>query len=127
MSYNVDTIDWQAIRDIDEWLDNGVSADYHNQPLAQHWARVCKDMEETGESVAELILLTGQNPRKGIDPTAYERLLNELADRAFTSILAIQHFTKDIWVTRQVLMEKLIAMEQRVPQMPMPIGPELPL
>jgi hypothetical protein len=85
----------EMIRDVDEWLDSDVSPVYKEQPLAQDWARVCKESEERGESIAELILATGQNPRKGTDPEAGDRLLKELADRAVTSVFAIQHFTKD--------------------------------
>jgi len=104
---------WQKVREIDEWLDENVSVDYHNQPLAQHWARVAKVQEEKGEAIAELILLTGQNPRKPIDMTAYERLLMELADTAFTAILAIEHFTKDTFDTQNVLQEKLNTIHAR--------------
>jgi hypothetical protein len=85
----------EIIRDVDVWLDAEVAQDYRDQPLAQDWARVAKDGEEKGESIAELILATGQNPRKGRDPAALERLVKELADRAMTSVFAIQHFTKD--------------------------------
>jgi hypothetical protein len=85
----------QIVRDVDEWLDAAVSQDYKDQPLAQDWARVCKESEERGESIAELILATGQNPRKGTDPEAAGRLLMELADRVVTPFFAIQHFTKD--------------------------------
>ena len=88
---------------VDRILDERVAPIYKNQPLAQDWARVCKDIEEKGEAIAELILSTGQNPRKGYDEAAFQRLLMELADRAMTSIYAIQHFTKDIKTTAAVL------------------------
>ena len=55
---------------VDAWLDANVSSEYKAQPLAQHWARICKGIEENGESVAELILMTGQNPSKPKDPNA---------------------------------------------------------
>lgn len=64
MSYQGDTIDWQTIRDADEWLDGSVSHYYKLEPLAQDWARVAKVSEEVGEAIAELIAATGQNPRK---------------------------------------------------------------
>lgn len=88
---------------VDEILDSQVSQIYKDQPLAQDWARVAKIAEEIGEAVAELILHTGQNPRKGSDPDAFMRMLNELADCAMTPIYAIQHFTKDISLTRTVM------------------------
>jgi hypothetical protein len=99
----------KAIIVVDRWLDDNVGPqyldDYGYPNLAQDWARVCKVQEEEGESIAELILLTGQNPRKGEHPEARGRLLAELADRAFTAILAIQHFTKDADETETVLMD----------------------
>lgn len=91
---------------IDEWLDDAVSQEYKDQPLAQDWARVCKVIEELGEAINELILMTGQNPRKerkdGIHP-----LLSELADTAITAILGMQHFTKDKALTGSILVDKV--------------------
>jgi hypothetical protein len=83
----------EGIRTADLWLDECVSPDYDT--LAQHWARVAKTSEEIGEAIAQLILWTGQNPRKPRNPGAYDDMLSELADTALTGILAIQHFTKD--------------------------------
>lgn len=91
--------------EFDKWLDDNVSALYGYPSLAQDWARVAKLSEETGEAVAELILATGQNPRKGIDDDAIIRLQNELADVALTAIYAIQHFTKDIDITERILID----------------------
>lgn len=108
-------LDIADIEIIDLWLDDKVSPIYKEQPLAQDWARVCKGDEEKGESIAELILATGQNPRKPQDPEANERLLKELADRAITNILAIQHFTKDAFKTEQIVQDKLAAIRTRVP------------
>lgn len=96
-------IDRDIVVKVDAILDEQVADIYKQQPLAQDWARVCKDIEEKGEAIAELILETGQNPRKGQDPTAFPRLLMELADRALTGIYAIQHFTKDIELTEHYL------------------------
>lgn len=98
-------IDHDAVRFVDEWLDREVSGSYREQPLAQDWARVAKVAEEAGEAVAELILLTGQNPRKGKDDGARDRLLNELADTAMAAVYAIQHFTKDAILTSAALDE----------------------
>lgn len=106
----------QAVRDIDEWLDSACSPDYQAQPLAQDWARVAKSVEEAGEAIAELILATGQNPRKPRDPLAAGRLLDELADVAWTGVLAIQHFTKDTGMTRNILHRRLDGIHARVPR-----------
>ena len=96
-------IDKKIVETVDEWLDGHVAGEYLSQPLAQDWARVSKVIEECGEAIAELILCTGQNPRKPLDPTAYQRLLQELADTAMTGIYAIQHFTKDINKTEFIM------------------------
>jgi hypothetical protein len=101
----------QSVEQVDHWLDAKVGVAYAGHPLAQHWARVAKITEEQGEAIAELILWTGQNPRKGQDPEALERLLNELADTALTAVYALQHFTKNTDVTEEFLR---IAQERHV-------------
>lgn len=105
---------WKFIEMIDQWLDDNVSQEYKDQPLAQDWARIAKESEEKGESIAELILLSGQNPRKGKHPEAREQLLMELADRVFTGMFAIQHFTKNIEETRDILDRKLNLIFSRI-------------
>jgi hypothetical protein len=90
---------------VDEVLDANASDQYQDQPLAQDWARIAKMSEEIGEAIQELILWTGQNPRKGLDPEARERLLKELADAAMTGVYAIQHFTKNTLETFNILNE----------------------
>lgn len=85
----------EGIRIADIWLDEKVSKEYQQQPLAQDWARVAKIIEETGEAIDALIRATGQNPRKPRDLHARHEMLSELADTAMTAILGMQHFTKD--------------------------------
>src|SRR5690242_8895470 len=106
MSYPSDSLDWQIIEAVDKWLDDNVDSSYKTQVLAQDWARISKIAEELGEAINEFILFTGQNPRKGSDLLAGQRLLLELADTAMTAIFAIQHFTKDTFKTRQLLIDK---------------------
>jgi hypothetical protein len=96
-------IDPAIITQVDFILDSKCSAPYQEQPYAQHWARVAKIIEEGGEAVSELIIWTGQNPRKPQDDNAYDRMLQELADAALTGIYAIQHFTKDAEQTENIL------------------------
>lgn len=105
---------WNEITDVDDWLDCDVARAYSDQSLAQDWARVAKVAEETGEAIAELILSTGQNPRKGRDPDARERMLAELADVALTGILGIQHFTKDADETRLLIERRMARMWNRM-------------
>lgn len=107
-------IDWTAIESIDKWLDSKVHKTYIDQPMAQDWARVAKIIEELGEAVNELILFTGQNPRKGRYPEARQRMLNELADVAWTAVLAMQHFTNNTNIVRDILKRKLADIAERV-------------
>jgi hypothetical protein len=113
MSYQDDSIDWQIVAFVDNWLDENVSQPYKDQPLAQDWARISKGIEELGETVEAFIGSTGQNPRKPVDPTI-EKMIYELADTALTAILAIQHFTKDPTETRRILLAKQNAIYQRI-------------
>lgn len=107
---------WNEVVDVDDWLDTdfGAGERYQREPLAQDWARVAKIAEETGEAIAELILLTGQNPRKGKDPEARERMLNEMADVALTAILGMQHFTKDAEETRRLVEARMTRIWNRM-------------
>jgi hypothetical protein len=142
MNYQVDTIDWQSVASIDLWLDGAVAVKYQNQPMAQDWARVAKITEELseamealdsmtdatdedysrishiliplGKSIADLILFTGQNPRKPENAEAFGAMLDEIADVVFTGILALQHFTKDAQMTRDILMGKLATIYARM-------------
>ena len=140
MGYQEDTIDWQAVRDINTWLDEGVGQLYQQQPFAQDWARVAKIAEELGEAVenmpadataqdyervaalnktlgraiSALISFTGQNPRKPQRHEGFTEMLDELADTAITAILAIQHFTVDTQETRDLIRGKLARIERRM-------------
>lgn len=105
-------IRFDRLLEVDEWLDNGTDTLYKEQPVAQHWARVSKIGEELGEAISELILMTGQNPRKG-KADRKVCLLQELADVACTAILAIQHFTKDEVITESVMNSKILYIEER--------------
>lgn len=93
----------QVVKKVDAHIDEMTAQRYKDQSLAQDWARVAKLAEEAGEAIQELILWTGQNPRKGEHPTARVKLLAELADTAMTGIYAIQHFTKDLAETQAVM------------------------
>jgi NTP pyrophosphatase (non-canonical NTP hydrolase) len=103
------------IKSVDAWLDDLVSEWYKDQPLAQDWARVAKVVEENGEAIQELILFTGQNPRKPVEKEARDRMLKELADTAMTAILAIQHFTKNIDDTERIMHDSQSKIWRRVP------------
>jgi len=85
----------RMITAVDTWLDTECGPAYREQPLAQTWARIVKYQKEHGEAIAELILATGQNPRKPADPAARDRLCGELADRMCASFGGIMHLVKD--------------------------------
>jgi len=116
MSYHEDTIDWQLVHDLSQWLDNNVSDQYKNQPLAQGWARIAKIQEELGETIAEFISWTGQNPRKPQDPNAYHRMMVELADTVMTGIYAMNHFFAEMGgdTPRYILMQRMKHHAERI-------------
>lgn len=104
--------DGHVIRAIDEWLDREIDRDYKEQPMAQDLARITKIAEELGEASSAFIGVTGQNPRKGFYSSTAE-VNNELADVAWTAILAIQHFTKNDDETTEILAERLYRIYKR--------------
>jgi hypothetical protein len=110
-----DPINWDLVRELDEWLDADTHPDYRAQPLAQDLARVAKAAEEAGEAISAFIGWTGQNPRKGVSDTR-SHMLEEMVDGMLTFILGIQHFTKNDLHTRNIIMARLAyradAMEQ---------------
>jgi hypothetical protein len=107
-------ISYGIVETVDKLLDENVAQTYKDQPLAQDWARVCKVSEELGEAVNELILLTGQNPRKPTDPLAYSRMLAELADTAMSAVYAIQHFTKNVETTGSYMINAQLKHQERL-------------
>lgn len=106
---------WDEVTIVDDWLDSDrTGREYADQPLARDWARIAKTAEEVGEAMAEFFLVTGQNPRKGIDSAARGRMLDELADVALTAIIAIQHFTKDAEVTSDIVGRRMTRIWNRM-------------
>lgn len=91
---------------LDTYLDRQVSEEYKAQPLAQDWARLSKIGEEYGEAVNAFIGITGQNPRKGVFGSE-DDVDNELVDVALTAILCLQHRTKDLDVTEEIIRSRL--------------------
>jgi hypothetical protein len=106
----------QRLDGIDVHLDSQVAPEYQAQPLAQDWARVSKVIEELGEVIGNLILYTGQNPRKRArgDNASLDDVLGELADVAITAMLGMTHFTKDGARTWEIVCSKLEATYQRI-------------
>ncbi len=80
---------YTAVRDAANWLDE------HNGASREQLAlRIMKIGEEFGEAIAAWIGATGQNPRKGITHT-YTDVAAELADVAFTALVAIESLGHD--------------------------------
>jgi NTP pyrophosphatase (non-canonical NTP hydrolase) len=98
---------------IDDWIDTADNI-YLQQPLAQDWARISKIAEETGEAIQSFVGATGQNPRKGV-VNDMDDVTGELADVVWTAILAIQHFTKDIYQTARLIEERRTRLVSRLP------------
>lgn len=76
--------DFIAVKDFRRWLDS--------QPIGQRVelsTRIMKVGEEFGEVVTAWIGAMGQNPRKGVTHT-YDNVVDELADVAFTALVAIE-------------------------------------
>lgn len=128
------------IEKVNDHLDGRVAEPYKDQPLAQDWARVAKLAEELGEmreasrglylsaadherfgaleeaigrSISTLIASTGQNPRKGISGTQDE-MLGELVDVICTGLFALQHFTRDVEVTTDLVEAGMLKALNRV-------------
>jgi NTP pyrophosphatase (non-canonical NTP hydrolase) len=113
MSKSDDSLQWESLANIDQWLDTKVSMEYKSQPLAQDWARIGKVIEELGEAIRAMVGYTGQNPRKGVTHSQQE-MLDELADTAITAILAMLHFTKNAAEAKDLIQSKVRAIEWRM-------------
>jgi NTP pyrophosphatase (non-canonical NTP hydrolase) len=102
------------INRVDIWLDENVSQEYKDQPLAQDLARVAKVGEEAGEAIEAFLGYTGQNPRKGRNKELGD-VLDELSDVVITGLLGIQHFTKNTEYTMDIIFRR---MEYRISSIP---------
>lgn len=98
---------------VDQWLDDAVSQEYKDQPLALSWARISKVSEELGEATQAFIAYTGQNPRKDRTDTLDDTLA-ELADVVITAMCAMLHLTKDGARVGMILMDKTQVVSRRM-------------
>lgn len=69
------------------WID---AANVHRDPEALTWGRMAKLAEETGEVISEMILHTGQNPRKP-QQDQHDTLIKENLDVAITALGNVEH------------------------------------
>lgn len=80
----MDEVTQRAVVTAAKWLDA-----HHGNGRQQQTMRILKVTEEAGEVAQAWIGVVGQNPRKGITHTERE-VADELADVAFTALVAIQ-------------------------------------
>ncbi|RAO13806.1 MazG-like family protein [Micromonospora noduli] len=92
---------WAAARASRGWLDaaNGTGQ-------TELTCRILKLTEEAGEASAAWIGLLGQNPRKGVIHTR-EDVAAELADVAFTALVAIESLGLDAQTALDACAEKV--------------------
>ncbi|KAB1902414.1 MazG-like family protein [Micromonospora tulbaghiae] len=85
----MDATIWTTARDARAWLDAA-----NGRGDTELTCRILKIGEEAGEVAAAWIGLLGQNPRKGVTHTR-EEVAAELADVAFTALVAIESLGLD--------------------------------
>ena len=96
---------WPAVDAARAWLDRTNGA----LPL-ELTCRILKVTEEAGEAAAAWIGALGQNPRKGITHT-HDEVAGELADVAFTALVAIASLGRD---PREALADCAAKVRQRL-------------
>lgn len=79
----------ETVAALSRWID-GHPPNRARDREAALWGRVTKVAEESGEVVAALIALTGQNPRKPADGSLAD-VEKELLDVALTALAAVEH------------------------------------
>lgn len=79
----------ENLRRLSEWID-GSPVIREQSMEARLWRRTAKVAEDTGGMIAEVVYLTGQNPRKSYTGSVFA-LEGELYDVAITALGAIWH------------------------------------
>lgn len=79
----------RTVAALSRWIDEHPPNAARDREAAL-WGRVTKVAEESGEVVAALIALTGQNPRKPADGSLAD-VEKELLDVALTALAAVEH------------------------------------
>ena len=105
------------------WVDAG-AANTTRPPEAQLWGRVAKVCEESGEAIAALIGVMGQNPRKGITHTVGD-LRGELLDVAVSALAAVEHLDANTGRSLDHLASHLEHLSQRAGLTPIADSPAL--
>jgi hypothetical protein len=105
-----------ALEAVDAHLDEAGPQWAKDCPEANMYRRIGKAQSEATEAMDELSLLTGENPRKGQDPEARDRMLDELGDTAMAALLGIQSQTKNVNATWRIFLRAVVKARSRVPQ-----------
>jgi NTP pyrophosphatase (non-canonical NTP hydrolase) len=95
-----DPTPWSAAKDWRAFLDERNGTGQLELTL-----RIAKIAEEAGEAVQAWIGVLGQNPRKGVTHTR-EDVAGELADVAFTALVAIESLGIDARATLDACVRK---------------------
>lgn len=98
---------------LSEWIDRHNA---HKPEQQQLWERTAKVGEEFGEVVAEMILLTNQNPRKPAPDDEHEvrnRVIDELLDVAVTALGAVEHMIDNTGSSLAMLRFKIHLVHER--------------
>jgi hypothetical protein len=77
----------EQLCDLSEWFDEHNAGRSESEQML---ARAIKVGEENGEMVAEIIGMTGQNPRKGVISDK-EKVIKEALDVALTALGFVEH------------------------------------
>ena len=104
----------EIIGAVNAYLDANTAQAYRDQPLAGHWSRITKVIDEAVEAKDALAGVTGENPRKGVCDT-WDHVTEELADTACAALFGIQHVTKDVNQTWTIFLAALAKAEGRIP------------
>jgi len=94
---------------ISKWIDD------HNAdktPLEQLLTRFLKIHEERGEAAAEIIGMSGQNPRKGVTANV-EDVMEESLDWAITALGVVEHITGNRGDAFHLLFKKIQDVDAR--------------
>jgi len=99
---------------LSQWIDEHNA---HRTPLEQLLMRIVKIPEEKGEMAAEIIGMTGQNPRKGVT-SDIDKVIDEALDWAVTALGVVEHATGNQSLAFNLLFEKLAKINARMEAAP---------
>jgi len=108
-----DLLDFQdQLTEMSRWLDEA-PANAARTPLEQTLMRFLKIGEENGEMVAEIIGMTGQNPRKGVT-SDIDKVIGEALDVAITALGAVEHATGNQGDALALMLDKMSKVHARM-------------